>query len=285
MRFFVFPILLLGATTTQASPASIWWPTWKIESSEELSAPSGSGVKYHQKWDAPRYPLTRLFDGNTKTAWVYSALSREFDSSIWKTRYGLRLTPTKPITLDAIRIVNGQNISPTRFKANHRAKYVKITVSNGKIQRTHLRQLADTQGWQTLKIPNFTAKTITLEFPQIKQSPTKSADFCLSEIELRSMGRKIDWKMPKLVMYYNGLEGDADSPLLVRHDGFPLDGIALDAGNSDDWSPSGRFVSGVADANDRLWIYDAITGTKISRTSPPTMISNDRKWLRQLPKL
>ncbi|RYX80436.1 hypothetical protein EON83_28620 [bacterium] len=266
-------------------PSSIWWPAWKIESSEELSAPSGTGVKYRQKWDAPRYPLTYLFDGDIKTAWVYSALSSEFDSTIWKTRYGFRLTPTKPVTFDAIRIVNGQNISPARFKANHRANYVKITVSNGKIQRIHLRQLADTQGWQTLKIPNFTAKTITLEFPQIKQSSAKGADFCLSELELRSLGRKIDWKMPKLVMYYNGLEGDADPPLLVRRDGFPVDGIALDSGYSDRWSPSGRYVSGVAGANDRLWIYDAIKGTKISRTSPPTMISTDRQWLRQLSRL
>lgn len=280
MRFFIFPLLLSSATAVIASPASIWWPGWEISSSEELS----QGVKYRQKWDAPGFPLTRLFDGDTKTAWVYSATSREFDSAIWRTRYGLQLSPNKPIMLDSIRIVNGQNASPARFKANHRARIVQITLTNGKARHIHLRQLSDKQGWQTLKFPRSQAKEITLEFPQFTRSPTKGADFCLSEIELRNGGRKIDWKMPQLVMYYNGLEGDADAPLLVRRDGFPLDGIAIDAGYTDDWSPSGRYVSGVAGGEDRLWVYDASKGSKISKSSPPPMTPADRKWLRQLPK-
>ncbi|BCM90264.1 hypothetical protein IAD21_02115 [Abditibacteriota bacterium] len=251
-----------------------------MSSSEELS----QGIKYKQKWDAPRYPLTRLFDGDTKTAWVYSATSREFFADYWKSRYGLRLEPDKPITLDAIRIVNGQNASPSRFKANHRANIIKITLSDGKTRHIHLRQLADKQGWQTVKFPRVQAKAITLEFPQLARSQSKGADFCLSEIELRNGGRKISWDMPQLVMYYNGLEGDADAPLLIRRDGFPLDGIAMDAGYTDDWSPSGRYVSGVAGAQDRLWIYDALQGAKISKASPARMSPPDQKWLRRLPK-
>ena len=280
MRFLVFSVLLLGMVAADAAPASISWSGWKVSSSEELS----QGVKYPLKWNAPRYPLTRLFDGDTKTAWVYSATSSEFFSNYWKSRYGLRLQPNKPIALDSIRIVNGQNVSAARFKANHRAKSVRITLTNGKTRRTYLRSLTDIQGWQSLKFPRFQAKAITLEFPQITRSPSKGADFCLSEIELRNGGRKVDLKMPQLVMYYDGLEGDADPPMLVRRDGFPLDDIELDAGFTDEWSPSGRYVSGVAGTEHgyRLWIYNAMSGVPIRKSSSAPMSQSDRKWLRHL---
>jgi hypothetical protein len=299
MRFFIFPLLLGLSTTAHASGASIWWPAWSVSSTEELS----QGVKYPQKYSAPRYPLARLCDGNPKTAWVYNATSREFDSSTAPSRYGLQLKPDKPVALDEIRLVNGQNSSPERFRANHRAETVRITLSNGKRRRVYLRSLADKQGWQSVRFPRFRAANITLDFPQIVRSKSKDADFCLSEIELRQAGRKIDWKMPRLVMYYDGLEGDADAPLLIKRDGFPVDSIGMDAGYVDSWSPSGRFVAscGGEETNGRedytLWVYDAVRGVKISKLSPKNhrkiiisklaapMSQSDQKWLGQLPEL
>ena len=239
------------------------------------------GVKYPQQDEAPRYPLTRLFDGDPKTAWVYSATSREFYTNFWKSRYGLRLRPDKPVTLDSICIVNGQNLSPARFMANHRAKLVKITLSTGNIQHVYMRSLKDQQGWQTLRFPRFQAEAITLEFSQITRSPSKGADFCLSEIELRNDGRKIDLKMPKLVMYGDGLEGDAGALLLIRRDGFPVNGIPMDTGDQEDWSPSGRYVAGMNN-KPQLWTYDAIRGIKISKKSPPPMSQSDGKWFRRI---
>ena len=277
----LFPVLFGCSVTAFASGASIHWPGWTVSSTEELS----EGVKYPLKWNAPRYSMMRLFDGDLKTAWVYNASSREFDTRIAPTRYAVQLEPEQPVALDEVRLVNGHNFSPGRFAANHRAQRVRITLSNGKARRVYVRSLEDRMGWQSVHFPGFRASIITLEFPRIQRSSNRGADFCLSEIELRNSGRTIEWKMPRLVMYYDGLEGDADPSLLVRRDGVPLDGVAIDAGYQDSWSPSGRFVSGVAGEEDRLWIYDAVTEAKIAQTHPPkTMSERDRQWLRQLPK-
>ncbi|HVF85520.1 MAG TPA: hypothetical protein VM821_06040, partial [Abditibacteriaceae bacterium] len=97
-------LLLCSCHVALSSPSSVWWPAWTISSSEELSG----GIEYSKNEYTPSFPLSFLFDNDPRTAWVYSAKSKEF-SDPFDSRYGIELKPTKPIVIDGLRLMNGQN--------------------------------------------------------------------------------------------------------------------------------------------------------------------------------
>ena len=85
-------------------------------------------------------------------------------------------------------------------------------------------------------------------------------------------------------MFYDGLEG-CGAFYLILHNGKVLDGIANDAGYGDHWSPSGRYVCGIAGPEDRLWVADAWLGRIVSNLRKLKLSEEDKKWLARIHKI
>ena len=262
MRSFLLLLVLCCANSAHAMPSRVWWPAWTISSSEELSG----GIEYSKNEYTPSFPLSYLFDNNTKTAWVYSAKSKEFYLPFF-TRYGVHLKPTKPVTIDGLRIMNGQNASRARFLSNKRVTKIRVTMEVGKQKIVRHFNLSDTMGFHNLTLPRRKINSLTIEFVGLKNGKGDN-DLCISELHLTNRGQKIELQMPRAVMFYDGMEGDSGAMFLLRGSEI-LDAIAIDAGHTDEWSHNGRYVSGVAAGQnknpDYLWIADAQKGKVIRR--------------------
>lgn len=258
---FIACLLAIFSSFAHAAPSRVWWPQWKIQSSEEL------WEEVERKYSS--YPIPLMLDGDAKTAWVYSATSKEFDKSTFGSRYGFVLTPSTPITLDSLRLMNGQNFSRARFFANHRAVKVRVTQElPDKKKIVTETKLSDTMGWHSIKLPRHKIKSLKVEFLDFRKGNSKNSDVCISELELRDKSKKIDWRMPRALMFYDGLEGCGAS-LLISRNGKVLDSIAIDEGYDDQWNSSGRYVAGFSgggNANgEHLWVADIEAGKIIRK--------------------
>ncbi len=251
--------LLTMQSFARAAPSSVWWPQWKVHSSEELH----SDKKYSS------YPSPLMLDGDTKTAWVYSAKSKQYDKNVFASRYGFVFTPSTPIPLNALRIMNGQNLSRARFLANHRFLKIRVTLnlSDGKKVITSAK-LTDAMGWHLVKLPRHKVESLKVELLDFKRGNSKDSDVCISELELRDNSKKLEWHLPRAVMFWDGLEGCGASLLISRY-GKSLTGIATDIGYKDKWSSSGQYVAGYAGGDNYVWIADVWKGEVLRRVKYP----------------
>ena len=251
-----------------AAPSRVWWPQWEIQSSEELY----DETKYTS------YPIPLMLDGDPKTAWVYSAKKRKYDKQIFASPYGFIFTPSTPLTLDSLRLMNGQNLSRARFLANHRALKIRVTQElPDKKKVTTETKLSDTMGWHAIKLPRHKTKSLKIELLDFKRGNSKNSDVCISELELRDNGKKIDWRMPRLLMFTDGFLGCDASYLITRH-GRVLDGIATDVGYEDKWNSSGRYAAGLNGGGNYVWIADVWSGKTIREIKYPENSWPDYKW-------
>lgn len=269
MRFtFLFLLLFVSQSMAHAAPSRVWWPQWEIQSSEEL-------------WDETKYssyPPSLMLDGDPKTAWVYSAKKREYDNSIFASPYGFIITPSTPVTLDSLRIMNGQNLSRARFLANHRVVKVRVTQEMpDKKEVVTETKVSDSMGWHVIKLPRHKTKSLKIEFLDFKKGNSKNSDVCISELELRDQGKKIDWRLPRAMSFYDGLEG-CSAILLISRQGKILNGTAADIGYNDEWDSSGRYVAGLNGGGNYVWIADAWSGRIIREIKYPENSWPDYNW-------
>ncbi len=258
LALFVFLIAVSSAAL--AAPSSVWWPAWTISSSEELSG----GIEYSKNSYTPSFPLSFLFDNDPQTAWVYSAQSKEF-SEPFHNRYGIQLKPTKPIIIDGLRLMNGQNASRVRFLRNKRVTQIRVTMETGKAKIVRTFSLPDRMGFHNVSLPRHKINSLMIEFVGLKNGSGDN-DLCLSELQLTNGGKKIDMQMPRAVMFYDGAEGDAGASYLLRGNTM-LDGIGMDYGYSNEWSQNGHYVAGLSGGGGHqyLWIADARQGKIVRR--------------------
>ena len=271
--YFVLALLLSCFKTADAMPSRIWWPVWTISSSEELSG----GIEYSKNEYTPSFPLSYLFDNDAKTAWVYSAKSREFFSP-FRSRYGVHLKPTKPVTIDGLRIMNGQNASRARFLSNKRVTKIRVMMEVGKQKIVRHFNLSETMGFHNLTLPRRKINSLMVEFVGLKNGKGDN-DLCISELQLTNRGQKFDMQMPRAVMFYDGMEGDSGAMYLLRGN-VMLDAIGLDDGSSDEWSADGRYVAGASlGGGDKsqayLWIADTWHGKIVRKIYNAP---NDYSW-------
>ncbi len=255
-RFALIFWLVCFGHMALAAPSSVWWPGWRIESSEELS----QGMKYSRSRETPSYPLPLMFDGDPATAWVYSASSQEWDKTTFNSRYGVLLRPERPVIVDGLRITNGQNQSLARFLRNDRATQIRVTMETASTKVVRTFNFTDRMGRQNVSLPRHTVKSLKIEFTKIRRGTGPHNDFCISELALFGGGRKINMAMPRAVMFYDGLEGCGAAYLILR-DGQMLDGVGTDDVYSAKWSANGRYVCGFNagggdDKRMHLWIGD-----------------------------
>ena len=281
MRSFLLLSALCLAQTAHAAPSRVWWPSWTISSSEELSG----GIEYSKNGYTPSFPLSYLFDNDAKTAWVYSAKSREFFSP-FKSRYGIQLKPKTPVVIDGLRLMNGQNANRARFLRNKRVTKIRVSMEVGKQTIVRTFSLSDTMGFRNISLPRRKVNSLTIDFVGLKNGKGDN-DLCVSELQLTSRGQKLDLKMPRAVMFYDGLEGCGASYLLRGN--AMLDGIGLDDGSSDEWSANGRYVAGLSggggdESRVYLWIADVWHGKVVRRIHGNSLVYSWRGNRLQLSK-
>jgi hypothetical protein len=219
-----------------------------------------------------------MFDDDPSTAWVYSATDKESNPSTSATRYWILLEPDRPIALNELRIMNGQNQSRARFQRNDRVVQLRVTMDTGRNKIVRSFKLPDRMGWHTVKLPQHSVKALKLEFTRIRRGKGPDNDVCISEVALFNAGRKVNLGMPNAVMFYDGTEGCQGSYLISRS-GKPLEVVANDVGFEDKWSTNGRYVSGAYLGRDNLthlWVADAWRGKIMKRIVLRDI--NEYKW-------
>jgi len=254
-RLIPFLLMLAFSREAFAGSSSVWWPGWRISSSEDLS----EETKYSS------YPLPLMFDGDPATAWVYSATQNARDTTEWPSRYAIALEPKRPVEVDGLRLMNGQNQSLARFQRNNRVTQIRVTLFTARKPMTRTFALPDRMGYHTVSWPRVRINKLRIQFEGIKRG--RDNDICISELELFNSGRKVGWHLPRAVMFYDGTEGCTAIYLIARN-GRVLDGIAADIGYADEWSQNNRYVCGYAgggDNEDYLWVADTWRGRIIRR--------------------
>lgn len=265
---FLWASLVLWCRLAVAGSSAIWWPGWSVSSSEDLS----------EKPKYSSYPLSLMFDGDPATAWVYSSTLDDRDKAQWPTRYGVELEPRRPIVVDGLRMMNGQNQNPARFRRNNRVVQIRVTLTTGRKKSLKTFGLSDRMGWHSVSWPRVAVNGVKIELTGLHQG--RDNDVCISELQLLSHGRNIKMGMPRAVMFYDGLEG-CGAALLISRAGKVLDGIATEVGYKDKWNSNGRFVSGFAFGSaPHLWIADAWQGRIIrSIPQPGSNPEPDYAWI------
>jgi hypothetical protein len=253
----ILPLLIVGSlpALSDYDPTHIEWKEWKVSSSEDLSE-----GRIHTS-----YPLTYLFDGDPRTAWVYSGVGMPRFG--WEVQYALRLEPTEPVEIDSVWLMNGYNKSPETFSQNNRIVKIRLTV-NGKVVKS--ASLSDEVGWHAVSVPRQKVKSLLIEFTGIRKGPEN--DVCVSELALYNRGREIDMHMPNTVMFSTGSEcGCGSCWYLVSRSGRIVVGNMEDWGFACGWSPDGRYVAAAAFTDDGrcIWAADAARAKVIYRKALP----------------
>jgi hypothetical protein len=255
----------------------IEWRGWRISSNEGLWA----GHKH------TAYPLTYLVDGDPNTAWVFSGT----EAAVKDYKYYHHEPYHQWIEIDghayadSIRIMNGYNRSPELFARNNRITQIKLIINDKTVKTV---DLSDKMGWHEISFPRRLCHSIKLVFTGIRKGSDN--DTCISELALYDMGTKIDFALPKMVLYSTGETGDADAfdnNFIMTASGkivFRMDDDTLPV-----WSPSRRRIA-FADSrkSGEIWIriVDVAEGRSICYKQLATLskddyiaVPDDMKWV------
>lgn len=259
-----------------SAPASVQWNGWSVASTEYLwRAPVKKYVNHAQV----RYPLTNLFDGDPKTAWVFCDADKPWrkwnkETAVWKgdsqTVPSIHLSADRPVAFDGIWLMNGYNRDKETFARNNRVTEITIIVDGDVVKTT---RLGDWMGWHKVTLPKWrAARIIEIAFTGIKRGPDD--DLCLSEISLRHMGKPVNMRLPQAVLFSPGTECCGSDNFLMNRRGALLAAGADGEGMEMAWSPSGRYIAGCftvyGEQNGRkeqphIWVGDTKTGRVVVR--------------------
>ena len=124
------------------------------------------------------YHPNYVADDDPATAWVEGAKSS--GAGEW---LRIQVTPLDKTTQVRLRVRNGYQKSKDLWKANARAKAVKVRLLPGKVEK--LVTLADADGWQEIVVdqPSGQLRAIELAIDSVYEG-TKYADLCISDIQV-----------------------------------------------------------------------------------------------------
>jgi hypothetical protein len=218
-----------------------------------------------------RYPLTHLFDGDPKTAWVYET-TRVRPASDRQVPY-LRVQAPAPVRADWVRVMGGYNKDAATFARNSRPAEVTV-VLDGKPVKT--AGLADRTGWQDVPLPAGAPPFRTLELRFAKVTRGAEDDFCVSEMALLRGGRPVLPALPRAALLNNGLPDLPVGDWLIDRGGRVLAEITLEGGGVEEWSADGRYIAGSDDAG--VWVCNTAAGRIVLRTPVPKDSLEAAKW-------
>lgn len=259
MRTIVTAVLLSLCALVRADRvyATVQWPGWTIETTDMIP---------HE--EASKYPIENMIDGDPRTAWVYSKPVRYEGESLYTYKvagsaYAILLKPDKPVQLDGIRLMNGYNKSDAIFKRNNRIVKLDIYendyLSDHKATKIKTVTLSDRMGWHNISLPARKYRGLVLLVRG--QVEGRDRDTCVSEVQLVSKGKAVDWNRPAAYLKNNGDECGCGSTWSVVSRGKVL--AETRAMNWPSVSPDGRFAAGIG-ADDRVWVVD-LHGAKVVR--------------------
>jgi hypothetical protein len=260
---FAASLVLADHSSTQAS-----WGGWTVETAEEL-------------WYKPRhssYPIWNMFDGNPRTAWVYSGsfgsesgtdeLGRPQAVRSIADRYQVVIYRDRPQVLDSIQLMNGYNKDSGTFKRNARITEVEVTAVNPLFADSKLIgrfKLADSMGWHTVKLPR--RKYFGLRIVVRSLVKGLEPDVAISEMKLLDRGRNVGPKKPDYVSFTAG----SDCGCGTRYQLLDPNRRKLAETNSEGVAISGSadgryFAGGIHEPNGvRMWVFDTHRGAFIVR--------------------
>lgn len=268
MKFILFAILILSALPAlcDGTDTLIQWPGWTVSSTE--------CIDYGHKHTS--FPLTNLFDDNQDTAWVFSGLGVGWDGKAGEFALTLERSECRgPVFADSIWIMNGYNKSQKLFLRNNRIIQLKLHINERFIKTVTLN---DSMGWHKISIPRQSIKEIVLHFTKFQKG--RDNDICISELALYNGSEKINFKMPRTVIYTPGSEcGCGQAWYAVNWDGKRI--ASNDTEGLPRWSPNGKHVAGFSQNSQniwRLWVIDGINGRVIYDKASPVQEPFDLVW-------
>lgn len=258
-------LALCGSAMADHIYTTAQWKGWKVSTGEEV-------------WYKPRhssYPIWNMFDGDQRTAWVYSGGFSDPDSDQPKLRsirdrYWIQLTADKPTRISEVRLMNGYNKDSSTFGRN--ARILKVDLFEGDSAGAYSAErkkigsyrLRDQMGFQTIKIPARRYNGLRIEVTDIARGT--DPDVAISELALYDGARNVSPKAPKHLIYTPGdscgCGGEerlmtADQKVLARS-GEMASLIP---------SPSDRYFTGwTSDFTKKktaLWVYDTVLNKKV----------------------
>lgn len=274
MRTSAVIVLTLAASFAFADyrPTGIRWHGWEVTTSENLF-----WGRTHRS-----YPLTNLLDGDPRTAWVYSGPRKHPPGEEPRDRYAIEVLPSKSVTLDGLRIMNGYNKSDRTFANNRRV--VKLTVFAAddweKKRPLKVAHLPDRPGWHSIPLPRRKyASGIRIVLNQFAGG--KEQDIALSELQLTNRGRRIAMGMPRAVLATEGSScGCGTIWSAVTRKGEVIASSNWGELNGSSIDPRGRYAAGVQrrDGIDgRVWVVDLRKG-RLVRSRPIRSKSDLETW-------
>ena len=229
----------------------IRWPAGTIESGENLlSGHIHTG-----------FPLTYLVDDDPATAWVFSGKGKPpFKDG---NRYYIAIRLARPQQADELRIMNGYNKSQELFLRNDRVTEIRLKTDPWSEETIRKVALSDRMGWHSIRVPRQRYERLTVVFT--KQVRGRDDDLCISGIELRDGGQKLEWHLPNWVLFDPGSDcgDDGHDWRLMSRAGIFGATPRLTNADAAAWSASGRYVAVLGTGRrkrEALWVADADTG-------------------------
>lgn len=254
-------------------PTGIRWHGWEVTTSEDLFA-----GRTHRS-----YPLTNLFDGDPRTAWVYSGPRQREESERPRDRYAIELLSTRAMTIDGLQIMNGYNKSDRTFANNRRAVKLTVLAADDWKGEHPLKvvDLADRAGWHSISLPRRKYPNgIRIVFNRF--AGDERQDIALSELRLTSRGRPIAMRLPRAVLATEGSScGCGTVWSAMTRSGQILADSNWGEGDASSIDPRGRYAAGVQRRNKKdglLWVVDLQAGRLVKSRSVRSDTELETRW-------
>ena len=169
--------------------------------------------------DMKHYPISNLFDGSLRTAWVFEGLKLGPGDTLWGYpaspdlyfRGGeghwievRALSETAPL-IDAVGIVNGYAKSPAIYERNNRVTRVHIETGPEWVPRLLKTVDLEPVMWmQIIAVPETAARPIRVRVEKVEQGSDN--DLCISELQLYHRGLAVIPRPPPYLIYSPGDE-------------------------------------------------------------------------------
>lgn len=265
------------------------WGHWTVTTGEELWC-----GRRHESYSA-----LNMFDGDLRTAWVYSGIWGEPTSPergpdgnpiypklrAVEDRYWIHIQSSKPLWVDEIRVTNGYCKDSFTYGRNARISRLDIYDDynpgvGGLQRRVKSVHLSDKMGFHVIKLPARKWDGILLVAKALNAGT--DPDVAISELKLFYKGKEVTPRPKEYFLFSPGSDcGCGGGGYLIDRKGTVLAESHSEAGFALE-SPSGRYFVGLSYGREdiepgewRFWVFD----------SHRKRIIEDRRWKKGAPEL
>ncbi|HXH60039.1 MAG TPA: hypothetical protein VNI20_01635 [Fimbriimonadaceae bacterium] len=188
-------------------PVRLQWLKWAV------------GYENHNEIEYPvhEYFIGNMIDGDPKTAFMVGGTQEYVEhngvDNIVANPKGdflpiVYIELPKPMNVDGLRIMPGYNKSEEIFKRNNRI--TRLAIYDGSWESWSpddgtpitVAKFDDSMGWKTVRFKSRSVDKIQLQIKDWAKGTDN--DFCISEIQLLSGGKPVDWQRTPTMLYTSG---------------------------------------------------------------------------------